>query len=74
MAYGALWCLFGRKIVKTKLACLTAVAVSFCILNTFELMVAFLNYHSIPSKIPSNFLDVVGVRWRSMELVYTKKP
>jgi len=22
MAYGALWCLFGRKIVKTKLACL----------------------------------------------------
>ena len=56
------------------LACLTAVAVSFCILSAFELMVSLLGYHSIPSRIPSNFLDVVEVRWRSMELVYTKNP
>ena len=28
----------------------------------------------VPPKIPPNILDSVGVRWRSIELVYTKKP
>jgi hypothetical protein len=30
------------------------------------------NFLKVPPKVPPNFLDVVGVWWRSIELVYTK--
>ena len=39
-----------------------------------ELTVCTFQFPQIPSEIPSNFLDTIGVKWRCMDLVYTKKP
>ena len=39
-----------------------------------ELTVCTFQFPQIPSEIPSNFLDTIGVKWRYMDLVYTKKP